>query len=314
MLKFFSIQMMGIIVVAFQVGCSGESAVTPQATEEPTPEPEPSKAPDAGETKQKRPRRQPARPIKGALPAPSDVAAPPENAERSDSGLAWVVQKKGRGRATPGPYDVVTVDYTGWTAEEGINFDSSVVKGEPGEFRLNETIKGWVEGVQLMKRGEKRRFWIPEELAYKGQPRRPQGMLVFDIELIRWQKAPPLPPVPDDVAAPPESAERSESGLAWRVLSKGRGSKTPGPHAKVKVEFTGWETDGSLFRSTILEGRPSEMPVDRISSKGLSEALRLMKRGEKTRFWIPAELAYKGRPGAPQGMIVMDIEMLSFTE
>ena len=56
-------------------------------------------------------------------------------------------------------------------------------RGEPATFPLNRVIPGWTEGVQLMVVGEKRRFWIPEELAYKGKPG-PQGTLVFDVELI----------------------------------------------------------------------------------------------------------------------------------
>jgi FKBP-type peptidyl-prolyl cis-trans isomerase len=52
---------------------------------------------------------------------------------------------------------------------------------------LDGVIKGWTEGVQLMVNGEKTRFWIPDTLAYKGVPDRPQGMLVFDIELIDFK-------------------------------------------------------------------------------------------------------------------------------
>jgi peptidylprolyl isomerase len=63
-------------------------------------------------------------------------------------------------------------------------FDSSVARGEPTTFRLDQVIPGWTEGVQLMVTGEKRRLWIPDRLAYKGQDG-PQGTLVFDIELIR---------------------------------------------------------------------------------------------------------------------------------
>jgi len=63
-------------------------------------------------------------------------------------------------------------------------FDSSVTRGQPAEFALNEVIRGWTEGVQMMVEGEKRRFWIPANLAYEGRPEKPQGMLVFDIELI----------------------------------------------------------------------------------------------------------------------------------
>jgi len=64
-------------------------------------------------------------------------------------------------------------------------FDSSVASGQPAEFSLNRVIRGWTEGLQLMVEGEKRRFWIPEDLAYQGQPGQPAGMLVFDVELIR---------------------------------------------------------------------------------------------------------------------------------
>jgi FKBP-type peptidyl-prolyl cis-trans isomerase len=64
-------------------------------------------------------------------------------------------------------------------------FDSSVESGAPITFPLNGVIAGWTEGVQLMVTGEKRRLWIPEELAYKGQRGRPMGMLVFDVELLK---------------------------------------------------------------------------------------------------------------------------------
>ena len=57
-------------------------------------------------------------------------------------------------------------------------------------FPLNRVIAGWTEGLQLMVAGEKRRLWIPEALAYKGQQGRPAGILVFDVELIRVQPVP----------------------------------------------------------------------------------------------------------------------------
>ena len=79
--------------------------------------------------------------------------------------------------------------YCGWM------FDSSVTKGQPLTISLGSVIKGWTDGMQLMSVGDKYRFWIPEELAYKDQPSRPQGMLVFDIELLEIK-----PPAPD---APP---------------------------------------------------------------------------------------------------------------
>ena len=64
-------------------------------------------------------------------------------------------------------------------------FDSSVARGEPSTFALNAVIDGWTEGLQRMVEGEKARLWIPEQLAYGGEPGKPAGMLVFDVELIR---------------------------------------------------------------------------------------------------------------------------------
>jgi len=119
------------------------------------------------------------------IPAPDDVAGPPADAETTASGLASKVLEAGSGSAHPTAASNVTVHYTGWTTD-GRMFDSSVARGQPSTFPLNGVIRGWTEGVQLMVVGEKRRFWIPEELAYGGR-RDPRGMLVFDVELIAIQ-------------------------------------------------------------------------------------------------------------------------------
>jgi len=116
------------------------------------------------------------------IPAPEDVAAPPADAQVTASGLAYEVLTPGDGR-TPSPEDTVKVHYTGWTTD-GKMFDSSVARGEPSTFPLGGVIAGWTEGLQLMPVGAKYRMWIPEQLAYKGQPGRPAGTLVFDVELL----------------------------------------------------------------------------------------------------------------------------------
>jgi len=117
------------------------------------------------------------------IPPPSDVAAPPPDAQRTSDNLASTVLRKGTGTRHPRANSEVTVHYTGWTTD-GKMFDSSVARGEPATFRLDQVIPGWTEGVQMMVEGEKRRFWIPARLAYEGQ-QGPQGTLVFDIELIK---------------------------------------------------------------------------------------------------------------------------------
>jgi peptidylprolyl isomerase len=118
------------------------------------------------------------------IPAPPDVAAAPADAVRTSTNLASKVITPGTGTRHPRPNSTVTVHYTGWTTS-GRMIDSSVTRGQPSTFSLDAVIDGWTEGVQLMVEGEKRRFWIPARLAYEGAPGKPQGMLVFDIELIK---------------------------------------------------------------------------------------------------------------------------------
>jgi FKBP-type peptidyl-prolyl cis-trans isomerase len=116
---------------------------------------------------------------------PADVKAPPADAKKTASGLAYKVLREGVGGRHPKGSSDVTVNYTGWTTD-GKMFDSSIVRGQPATFGVNGVIPGWTEGLQLMVEGEKVRFWIPEKLAYKGQSP-PYGMLVFDVELIKIQ-------------------------------------------------------------------------------------------------------------------------------
>lgn len=242
------------------------------------------------------------------LAAPPDVAAPPADAEKTATGLASKVLRPGTGTEHPAGTDKVKVHYTGWTTD-GKRFDSSLERGEPAEFPLNRVIAGWTEGVQLMVKGEKRRFWIPEDLAYRGQRGAPAGMLVFDIELLDYRPAAQPPEAPSDVGAIPDDAEKSESGLAWRVLEEGTGTEHPLDESQVRIQFSGWTSEGRLFGTTTLRGRPQITRVDRLFP-GWAEGVKLMVEGEKRRLWVPEELAYAGRPGAPPGMLVLDVELV----
>ena len=103
------------------------------------------------------------------------------------SGIQYIVMKEGTGEKPTGPTSRVKVHYHG-TNLDGQVFDSSVDKGTPSEFGLNQVIKGWTEGVQLMNVGSKYKFFIPQELAYGPQQRganiKPFSTLVFEIELL----------------------------------------------------------------------------------------------------------------------------------
>jgi peptidylprolyl isomerase len=253
-----------------------------------------------------------------AQPAPDDVAAPPADAEKTASGLASKQLKKGDGSGTkPTEKDSVSVHYTGWT-KDGKMFDSSVSRGRPATFALNRVIPGWTEGVQLMEVGEKRRFWIPGNLAYGDVPKRPgapAGQLTFDVELLSIEKVPEMPEVPKDVAAAPADAKKTDSGLRWRVVKEGSG-ENPKATSKVKVHYTGWTTDGKMFDSSIPRGQPAIFPLNRVIP-GWTEGVQLMKPGETSIFWIPAEMAYGAtpkRPGAPAGQLTFQITLLEIMQ
>jgi peptidylprolyl isomerase len=195
-------------------------------------------------------------------------------------------------------------------------FDSSVLRGEPITFPLNGVIPGWTEALQLMVLGEKRRLWIPAALAYGTNPRpgAPAGDLVFDVELLDIVHPTPPPPVPADVKAPPASAKKTASGLAYRVLTPGTGTAHPTSTSNVVVHYSGWTTDGKMFDSSVVRGEPMHFNLAAVI-KGWTEGVQLMTKGEKARFWVPGPLAYgdtPSRPGAPSGMLVFDIELIDF--
>jgi FKBP-type peptidyl-prolyl cis-trans isomerase FklB len=106
------------------------------------------------------------------------------------SGLQYIVITEGTGKQ-PSATDMVTVHYRG-TLINGTEFDSSYKRGQAASFPLNQVIKGWTEGVQLMKEGAKYRFFIPPQLAYgprgAGALIGPNATLIFDVELLSVQK------------------------------------------------------------------------------------------------------------------------------
>ena len=202
---------------------------------------------------------------------PADVAAAPADAAKTASGLASKVLTKGSGTKKPAAADTVTVHYSGWTTD-GKLFDSSVQRGSSTSFPLNGVIKGWTEGLQLMVIGEKRRFWIPAALAY---------------------------------------GEKTASGLASKVLTKGSGASHPKATDRVEVHYSGWTTDGKLFDSSVVRGKSITFGLDQVIP-GWTEGVQLMVEGEKRRLWIPAALGYGENPGGgrPGGLLVFDVELI----
>jgi len=132
---------------------------------------------------------------KPAAPTPSAAATASTSASAGEwkttsSGLKYQVLKQGTGATSPKATDTVKVHYHG-TLTNGTVFDSSVQRGEPLSFPLNRVIKGWTEGLQLMKVGDKFKFEIPPDLAYGPNSPTPaippNSTLVFEVELLEIQ-------------------------------------------------------------------------------------------------------------------------------
>src|SRR6266513_1401773 len=125
-----------------------------------------------------------------------------EGVKTTASGLQYKAIKEGTG-AQPKATDTVTVNYRGTTIN-GTEFDSSYKRGQPATFPLNGVIKGWTEGLQLMKTGSKYQFFVPANLAYGERAVSPElganATLIFEVELLEI-KPPATPPPPGSAAS-----------------------------------------------------------------------------------------------------------------
>jgi FKBP-type peptidyl-prolyl cis-trans isomerase FklB len=124
----------------------------------------------------------------------------------TDSGLQYKVIKEGTGKS-PGPEDQVTVHFKG-TMIDGKPFDSSYKKNKPATFQVNAVIKGWAEGLQLMKEGGKSQFFIPQNLAYGKRGPLAHRTLIFEVELIDVEK--PEQTASQHKSQEPDKAKASE--------------------------------------------------------------------------------------------------------
>lgn len=253
-----------------------------------------------------------AAPRRNPFAPPPDVSGPPPRAHRTGTGLVYKTIQESESDVYAGPKDTVVVHYNGWTTD-GRLFDSSLKRGQPAMFPLDSVIKGWAEGLQMMSIGQRCMFWIPAGLAYGDQPRgkQPGGMLVFDVKLLGIRET-MFAEAPAHVASPPPGTARTKSRLSYEVLIEGGGRYRPLPDDMVKMHFAMWTIDGNTVDTTLRSGRPR---VSRVGDliEGWSEGLQMMVVGQRNRLWIPAHLAYGSRPtqpGAPAGMLCMDVELL----
>jgi FKBP-type peptidyl-prolyl cis-trans isomerase len=231
---------------------------------------------------------------------PADLATPPADAVRAENGLVTQQLAAGTGTVKPGENHLVRLRYTVWKSDGTLV--QHVSEGQTVQLPVPKMIPGWRQAVEMMVEGEKRRAWIPMELA-GAKAKMP---LLIDTELVQIVER---PLAPADVAAPPADATTTPSGLAYKVLRPGKGTLKPDRRDTVLVHYSGWTTDGRLIDSSIERGEPAEFTLDAVI-RGWTEGLQLMVEGEKTRFWIPAKLAYGNDRTKPQGMLVFDVELI----
>ncbi len=238
---------------------------------------------------------------------------------KTPSGLKCVlVSEKNKNGNKPQKGSNVIVHYTGYF-EDGKIFDSSVKRGEPIKFQLGKgmVIKGWDEGLSLLKAGDKARLLIPYQLAYGEAGRSPvipaKANLIFDVELVDF-----TPEVkPEAYNTKGKDTLSTPSGLKYIIVKQGAKDAVKASAKKtVSVHYTGYFENGDIFDSSIQRGQPIsfELGTGKVI-KGWDEGIALMKVGDKLRLLIPYQLAYgeQGYAGAipPKSNLIFDVELIS---
>jgi len=249
-----------------------------------------------------------------------------ENAEKdgvvtTESGLQYLVlEESAEGGARPKPSDIVDMHFVA-TLKDGKEIMSSRQSGAAARFQLGEFLPGGIEGVQLMKEGDRYRFFMHPTLAFgeDGQGPIPANeAIIFDIELLNI-----VDPARNLAKAEKFLAENkskkgvktTDSGLQYEVITEGPADGvTPNDASKVKVHYVGTLVNGTEFDSSLARGEPAEFPVSGVIS-GWTEGLQLMSEGDKFRFFIHPELAYGAnpRPGGaigPNDALIFEVELL----
>jgi len=250
----------------------------------------------------------PAHSVMEPAPIPTPDPTPPKDAVRSKSGLAMVVLEKGKGTRKPKGKESVRVKALGFLPG-GQRFGSPL----PTVMSMADVAPGWGEALSQMVEGEKRRLWMSPALAFGNTPGAPMtagGDIVLELELLA---IPEPPPVPKDLKAPPKDALKTESGLVYKIMTKGTGAARPAATSQVSVHYSGWSQDGKLFDSSVMRGEATSFALNQVI-KGWTEGVQPMGVGDKARFWIPGPLAYGDKParqGVPAGLLVFDIELLA---
>ena len=194
------------------------------------------------------------------IPAPADVAAIPDDATKTDSGLAYRILEASDGSESPrraGTKSPCThgVDHRRKDVRQQQEaWPPCHLCAQPGRRRMDRgrpAHEDWTE----------RTLRIPEEPAYKGNPVVPPECSSSTSSWRRSKSYPPPDP-PADLKAPPADAQKTASGLAYKIIEPGK-SERGEPWDAVKINYTGWTSEGKMFDSTIPKARPTVASLDR---------------------------------------------------
>lgn len=245
--------------------------------------------------------------------------------KKTASGLYYSISAEGHGKnITAGA--TVNVNYTGMFMD-GKKFDSNTdsafhhVQPFMLEVGKGKVIKGWDEGLQLLKYGSKARFYIPSGLAYglHGNQQIPaNSILVFDVEILADQSELDETLIKEYISKNKLTATRTPSGLYYVMTKKGSGANaTPGK--KVSMNYTGKTLNGKVFDSNtdpeFKHVQPFEFNLGQGQViKGWDEGVQLLNTGARATFLIPSGLGY-GAQGAgqaipPNAVLLFDVELV----
>ena len=203
------------------------------------------------------------------------------------SGIAYEYLAEGKGEKA-GPKDGLSFRYALFTADGQLLDCTETSSRNIGGTREAMPIPFLKEVADVVCMGDSMRLSVPQSVWPNAKK---------DTVWVLTMTA--IGKVPEFKASAPDKLTKTQSGLMYEVLKQGAGKKPAGPTSTVKVHYTGWLQDGTMFDSSHARGEPAEFPLNRVI-KGWTEGVQLMSEGSVFQFTIPGELAYGSRGSPPK--------------